>query len=86
VGQGALVSQNVGGNSTGVLCGNPKLSVSLDLVNWNTCSPYPSGNEPYAYSNWPQVAFAPNDGLYIAMNNGDDQNVPLWGVILWRQR
>lgn len=85
-GQGALVAQNTGGNSATALCGNPKLSRSSDLANWNTCSPYPSGNPPYAYASWPQVVFVPNDGLYIAMTNGDDQNVPVWGVILWRER
>jgi hypothetical protein len=85
-GQGALVSATVGGNSGGVQCGNPKLTLSADLVNWTTCSPYPSGNEPYTRFDWPQIAFAPNDGLYVAMYNGDAQSANLWGVILWRER
>lgn len=85
-GQAALAIARVGGNDNGVLCGNPKLSRSSNLVNWTTCSPYPLADEPYRLADWPQLAFASNDGLYIAMNNGDDQNVPLWGIILWRER
>lgn len=85
-GQGALVSARVGGNTDGVQCGNPKLTRSANLVNWTTCSPYPAANEPYTFSDWPQVTFASNDGLYIAMYNGDDQSTGLWGVILWRER
>ena len=85
-GQAAVVSAAVGGNSGGVQCGNPKITRSANLVNWTTCSPFPMANEPYTHSDWPQAAFAANDGLYIAMYNGDDQKVSLWGVILWRER
>lgn len=85
-GQGALVSSAVGGNSGGVQCGSPKLTRSTNLVNWTTCSPFPMANEPYLRSDWPQIAFASNDGLYVAMYNGDDQSASLWGVILWRER
>ena len=85
-GQAALVVARVGGNDNGVQCGNPKLSRSSNLVNWTTCSPYPLADEPYKLSDWPQVAFAANDGLYISMSNGDDQNAALWGIILWRER
>lgn len=85
-GQGALVSSAVGGNQGGVQCGNPKITRSSDLVNWTTCSPFPLANEPYNKSDWPQVKFAVNDGLYIAMSNGDDQSPNLWGIILWRER
>ena len=85
-GQAAQVSARGGGNDGGVVCGNPKLTRSSDLVNWKTCSPFPAANEPYAKADWPQIAFASNDGLYIAMNNGDDQNPALWGIILWRER
>ena len=67
-------------------CGNPKITKSSNFVNWTTCSPFPLADEPYKYSDWPQAAFAVNDGLYIAMYNGDDQNAALWGVILWRER
>ena len=73
------MSAAVGGNSGGVQCGNPKITRSTNLVNWTTCSPYPAANEPYTHSDWPQTAFASNDGLYIAMYNGDDQQ-PAFGV------
>lgn len=85
-GQGALAAARTGGNDTGVQCGNPKLTRSSNLVNWTTCSPFPLADEPYTHSDWPQIAFAANDGLYIAMYNGDDQNSAFWGVILWREK
>jgi hypothetical protein len=83
-GQAALVMSRTGGNNDGVRCGDPKIALSLDLVNWTVCSPYGANPQPYRDAYWPQAAYAVNDKLYIAMTNYDDSS-PLYGVILWRE-
>jgi hypothetical protein len=62
-GLGAIVTEENGGNSTGVVCGLLKLSLSDSSGAWKTCgitATYTSGAES------PNVRFVANDTMYMA--------------------
>ena len=89
-GQAAVVTDAVGGNSGGVKCGLPKLSLSEDAASWSTCSPFPYDPDratPYDYygAGWPKVKHMGNNKLYLAFVNSDVDSSKLSGVILYRE-
>ena len=78
-GRGAVVTEINGGNSGGVVCGVPKLSLSSDMQNWKMCgitATYTSN----AYS--PSVRFAFNDTIYMGFQVPDYPFDPTTGLEL----
>jgi len=62
-GLGAIVTESNGGNSDGVVCGQPKLALSDGSGAWKTCgitAKYTSGGQS------PNVRFVANDTMYMA--------------------
>ena len=56
-GRSALATHVTAGNSGGVVCGDPKLSISADLQSWKTCGiTATTSSTPAAPPNWPQVS------------------------------
>jgi hypothetical protein len=84
-GQVAIVTGDNGGNPGGVACGDPKLAISADLLNWKTRGPSTLRSpEIFAYS--PSVAFSGNDRLYVAFLEATTaENALTHGVTVWRQ-
>ncbi|MGD0777858.1 MAG: hypothetical protein ABSC05_34155 [Candidatus Solibacter sp.] len=59
----ALVAKDNDGNSSGVKCGWPKLSLSSDGAHWSTCSLNATASDDRACN--PVAAYAGDDRLYI---------------------
>ena len=86
-GREAIVSPINGGNSGGVVCGTPKLSLSSDLQTWKTCG---ITNQYISSAQSPSVRFAANDTLLISFHIPDYPFDPASprelaaGVYFWR--
>src|SRR5579871_66508 len=87
-GQAAVSITDNGGNSTGVVCGEPKLIRSTDLKTWTACNP---GNSvaPALSTNFESAVFGANGKLYLGFQHYTDlyfkgEELP-GGVILWRE-
>lgn len=86
-GRAAIVVEANGGNSDGVVCGEPKLSLSADLQGWKTCGITASY---ISRADSPSVKFAFNDTLYVAFQvphypfDATNSNELAAGVYFWR--
>lgn len=84
-GDGAIAFGQNSGHGDAV-CGSPKLSLSTDLVHWNTCAIAPL-SVTGSYGSYPgsiQVAYAGNDKLYLLWwESGDTQANT--GILMYRE-
>lgn len=83
-GQAAITTEDNGGNGDGVVCGQPKLARSNDLVMWTTCGTSSDGS-PNATAGSPTIAFAGNDTLILAFQQTSTSSDLPQGIVLWRQ-
>lgn len=65
-------------------CGNPKIALSSDLVNWSTCSP-PNAENFTLYPSSLQLAFGGNDKLYLVWFNEGNTSQADTGVLMYRE-
>ena len=83
-GSAAFAGDVVGGNTTGMRCGWPKLSRSPDMVSWTTCAPQGQA-QGVTRTNWGTVIFAPSGMLYLVFQNrqiAPGQPLPA-GLVIW---
>ncbi len=84
-GRTVLVTEDNGGNSGGVACGQPKLSRSSDLQRWTTCGLAGLG-APYFIASYPVTLFGGNDKLWVSFAQPDTSEGALpAGITVWRE-
>ncbi len=84
-GQVAVATEDNGGNSDNVKCGQPKIARSSDFVSWQTCGPAPADG-PDIQAASPSIRFGANDRLWIAFQQTyDHSDLGNSGVYLWRE-
>ncbi len=80
--QTAVVSELLRPAPASEQCGQPKLSISSDLVHWGTCSPA-GGPNPAMSVNFPATVYGLDGTLWVAFQNTNSAAFPA-GVVVWR--